>query len=188
MPATQRGQAYPLASGKWGLRYYDRDGVRQRLSPFPSGEAALQHYDLVIEPQLLANVAPLRHRRPSSTQPVIPARLREAIASSRRNAKRRDIPWRLTNAEAARLWERCGGRCELSGIQFDLGPTVDRGRRRPFAPSLDRIDPRRGYAATNLRLICVVANIALNEWGLEPLLRLAEALTGQPPRQIRSVG
>jgi hypothetical protein len=30
MPATQRGQAYKLNSGKWGLRYYDVDGVRRR--------------------------------------------------------------------------------------------------------------------------------------------------------------
>jgi hypothetical protein len=26
VPATQRGQAYRLSSGKWGLRYYDADG------------------------------------------------------------------------------------------------------------------------------------------------------------------
>jgi hypothetical protein len=30
MPSTQRGQAYKLGSGRWGLRYYDAQGVRQR--------------------------------------------------------------------------------------------------------------------------------------------------------------
>jgi hypothetical protein len=36
MPATQRGQAYRLGANRWGLRYYDENGVRRRRSPFPS--------------------------------------------------------------------------------------------------------------------------------------------------------
>lgn len=52
MPATQRGQAYKISSGKWGLRYYDHDGTRKRESPFPSKSAALAHYRDVIEPRL----------------------------------------------------------------------------------------------------------------------------------------
>lgn len=52
MPATQRGQAYRLAPNKWGLRYYDADGVRRRKSPFPSKSTALAHYRDIIEPQL----------------------------------------------------------------------------------------------------------------------------------------
>ena len=52
MPATQRGQAYRLAPNKWGLRYYDQDGKRQRKSPFPSKSTALAHYRDVIEPGL----------------------------------------------------------------------------------------------------------------------------------------
>jgi integrase len=52
MPPVQRGQAYRLAPGKWGLRYYDADGVRRRKSPFRSKSAALAHYRDVIEPEL----------------------------------------------------------------------------------------------------------------------------------------
>jgi hypothetical protein len=52
MPPTQRGQAYKLSSGKWGLRYYDAAGNRQRKSPFASKSAALAHYRDVVEPQL----------------------------------------------------------------------------------------------------------------------------------------
>lgn len=53
MPATQRGQAYRIGTNRWGLRYYDRDGKRKRVSPFPSKSAALAHYRDVIEPRLL---------------------------------------------------------------------------------------------------------------------------------------
>jgi hypothetical protein len=57
MPATQRGQAYKLGPNRWGLRYYDAEGVRRRTSPFPSKSAALDHYRDVIEPQLRGDPA-----------------------------------------------------------------------------------------------------------------------------------
>src|SRR5213080_2432302 len=60
MPATQRGQAYKLGPHKWGLRYYDTAGKRQRKSPFPSKSAALAHYREYIEPQLRGEAAPAR--------------------------------------------------------------------------------------------------------------------------------
>jgi hypothetical protein len=59
MPATQRGQAYKLSSGKWGLRYYDADGKRRRKTPFASKSAALKHYRDVIEPRLRGEPVPL---------------------------------------------------------------------------------------------------------------------------------
>jgi hypothetical protein len=52
VPSTQRGQAYKLSSGRWGLRYYDAHGVRRRKTPFPSKSAALAYYRDVIEPAL----------------------------------------------------------------------------------------------------------------------------------------
>lgn len=58
MPPTQRGQAYRLGAGRWGLRYYDAAGLRRRKSPFPSKSAALEHYRRVIEPQLRGEPAP----------------------------------------------------------------------------------------------------------------------------------
>jgi hypothetical protein len=57
MPSTQRGQAYKLGSGRWGLRYYDADGVRRRKSPFPSKSAALAHYREIILPGLIGGPA-----------------------------------------------------------------------------------------------------------------------------------
>lgn len=59
MPATQRGQAYRLGPNRWGLRYYDENGVRRRKSPFLSKSAALTHYRDVIEPRLRGELAQL---------------------------------------------------------------------------------------------------------------------------------
>jgi integrase len=52
MPPVQRGPAYRLDAGRWGVRYYDADGERRRKSPFSSKSAALQWYRDHVEPQL----------------------------------------------------------------------------------------------------------------------------------------
>jgi site-specific recombinase XerD len=52
MPATQRGHARKLPSGKWQLRYYDADGNRRTGGSFPTKTAALDHYRHAIEPAL----------------------------------------------------------------------------------------------------------------------------------------
>lgn len=52
MPALQRGSAYRLSDGRWGLRFYDQQGKRRRVSPFPTRSAALAHFDNVIAPRL----------------------------------------------------------------------------------------------------------------------------------------
>jgi integrase len=52
MPATQRGHARRLPSGKWQLRYYDAEGERKTGGVFPSKSAALDHYRDLIEPRL----------------------------------------------------------------------------------------------------------------------------------------
>jgi integrase len=52
MPATQRGHARRLPSGRWQLRYYDGDGERRTGGSFRSKSDALAHYRDAIEPRL----------------------------------------------------------------------------------------------------------------------------------------
>ena len=75
----------------------------------------------------------------------------------------------FTEADMMTVWERCEGRCAVSGLEFS-DSVVGTGRaKKPFAPSLDRIDRFRGYRPDNVRLVCVVANFAMNAWGQEPV-------------------
>lgn len=92
MPPVQRGQAYRIGPNRWGLRYYDAEGVRRRKSPFPSKSAALAHYRDVIEPQLRGEPAPMPDltlsglvdlyltRHAASVRPRTIATLRERLA------------------------------------------------------------------------------------------------------------
>jgi integrase len=58
MPATPRGHARRLPSGKWQLRYYDETGARRTGGVFPSKSAALQHYRDVVESRLRGEPEP----------------------------------------------------------------------------------------------------------------------------------
>lgn len=52
MPAEARGHARELPSGKWQLRWYDREGRLRSGGAFPIRSEALRHYREVIEPEL----------------------------------------------------------------------------------------------------------------------------------------
>jgi hypothetical protein len=100
-----------------------------------------------------------------------PRVLREA---GKRAALKRH-PISLTESDMLWLVWRSKGRCEVSGLPFDMAKLGD-GQWRPFTPSIDRVSSRKGYAMSNVRLVTLIANVAMNGWGEAPLRRLAEAL------------
>lgn len=102
--------------------------------------------------------------------------VRRALASTYRKARlsaeKRGIPFKLTRRQFDAIERRAAGRCEVSGIPFRNtdGP---RNARRPFMPSLDRIDSSRPYTAANCRLVCVAVNLGMNGWGAQVLEEIA---------------
>lgn len=100
-----------------------------------------------------------------------PRVLREA---HKRAALKRQ-PISLTESDMLWLVWRSKGRCEVSGLPFDMTKRGG-GQWRPFTPSIDRISSSKGYVMSNVRLVVLIANVAMNGWGEEPLRRLAEAL------------
>lgn len=101
--------------------------------------------------------------------PVIATKL---TGQCRRNAKKRDIDFALSSDSVMGMLLKSNGRCVLTGIEFDFSPSS--GERRPWYPSIDRIDSSQGYSAENCRIICVAANLAMNEWGEDVLLKLSQ--------------
>jgi integrase len=69
MPPTQRGQYDKLPSGRWRLRWYDEERVRQSET-FPSKSAAARYYRDVIEPQLRGEPVPMRELTLSEFVPL----------------------------------------------------------------------------------------------------------------------
>jgi hypothetical protein len=96
-------------------------------------------------------------------------RKKTLLHSTRVNARTRGRDYCLTPSCITALFDRAGGRCELTGIPFSVKKIGDY-RRPPFAPSLDRIDGSLGYSLDNCRLVCTAINLAMNERG-EDLLQ-----------------
>lgn len=107
----------------------------------------------------------------------IPPWARTLYREARKHSSRRAIPFEITLEEFGDLVERSAGRCMLTGIAFEF-ESVGAGVKRPFAPSLDRLDSKGAYRIGNLRLVCVAVNLALNQWGDGVLMKVAKGLVG----------
>lgn len=89
---------------------------------------------------------------------------------AKKNAKIRRIPFDLTQDEYKKLITGADGYCSVTGLAFEF--TARNGKKRPWCPSLDRINSDEGYSYGNCRLVCVAVNLAMNEWGVEILNRI----------------
>lgn len=98
---------------------------------------------------------------------------------TKKRAARLDRRWTITRADMERLLDESAGFCALSGLPFDLAPCET--RRRPFAPSLDRMDGGDGYTPENCRLVCVFVNNAIADWGLDVLQQVALGMNNFTP-------
>ena len=70
------------------------------------------------------------------------------------------------------------GKCALTKIPFTFKPikhNSHKGRcKDPFSPSIDRIDSSKGYTKDNVRLVCMIVNLALNEFGDKNFSKMCE--------------
>lgn len=104
--------------------------------------------------------------------------LRNLFRTSRKNAAVRGHAWSLHQEDIRRIYEKQGGRCAVTCLRFSwerVGVAV----RRPWVPSIDRIDCAQGYTTENVRLVCCAVNLALNEWGESVFAMIARAYVSQ---------
>lgn len=93
-------------------------------------------------------------------------------AQAKVGAAFRSLPFELTVDDVYTLGDECGWCCAVTRMEFS-SERPKGTRRRPFMPSIDRIDCSLGYTRENCRMVCVITNIALADWGEECLYRLA---------------
>lgn len=95
------------------------------------------------------------------------------IAECRRRCARRGVPFDL---DVQQIQARIDvGRCEVTGYALDVSPLTERYQHRPNSPSLDRINPKKGYVMSNVRVVCLAVNTALGNWGEAAFLPILKA-------------
>lgn len=87
-------------------------------------------------------------------------------------ASSRGIEFSLPRADVER-WMAVGI-CQVTGLRFDLA--LKSKRMGSFSPSLDRIDPNKGYIPGNVRMVCWIYNRAKGDGTDSDVMMLVEAL------------
>ena len=127
---------------------------------------------------------------PSDISPEIHRKLRQLASAAAQRAGTRGLPVETDLPDRVlALYRAQNGRCALTGRAFDLRQVGQGKARRPFAPSIDRVDASGGYTRDNIRLVCQVVNFALNAYGEDvfyEMARLAAAQAGAIPSAIAS--
>lgn len=70
--------------------------------------------------------------------------------------------------------------CSATGLPLTWGHEGD-SVRNPWAPSIDRVDGSKGYVPGNVRVVCVLYNLARNDFPDEAVMAMAKALAARAP-------
>ena len=101
-------------------------------------------------------------------------RAKVLVATVRTRARKRGLEFDL-DEHVQDLQRRVDmGVCEVTGQPFDLSPG-----RKYNSPSLDRIDPSKGYTHRNVRIVLNLVNAAMGDWGEEVLFRVMSDWVGK---------
>ncbi len=106
--------------------------------------------------------------------------LLDVLGRAKQNAKGRKVKaFDLSKDDALDLLKAGGYRCAVTNTPFSL-EVLSHDGRKPFAPSIDRIDSQVGYAKDNCRIVCLATNIAMNTWGDGVLLTMLKYARKRP--------
>lgn len=105
------------------------------------------------------------------------AMIKKLFKSTVGNANKKGLRHNLSEDDIRQMLIESGGRCQVSGILFS-GTRYQNTSRRPWMPSIDRINNSGGYSKKNCRVVCFAVNLALNDWGIEVLKTISVAIAG----------
>jgi len=87
--------------------------------------------------------------------------LRDLVSKSKSHSTRRSKDWDITVEQVIELWNQQDGKCAISGVF--MTHHLDRGDKKEFNASLDRIRSSEGYTFSNVQLVCQRVNYIKND-------------------------
>lgn len=98
-------------------------------------------------------------------------RAKELVRHAQGRAKKMRLPFDLDLHIEALQARVDTATCELTGL-----PMPVMNGRQWNTPSTDRIEPKKGYVLSNVRIVCLGVNCALGFWGEGVLMAIADAI------------
>lgn len=96
------------------------------------------------------------------------------ITMAKVRAKKEGLAFDLTNTWGAQRWT---GHCEMTGLPFKIAKKI----RRPFSPSIDKIEAKNGYVQSNCRFVLWAINTMKGVGTDEEIFSIAKALISKTP-------
>lgn len=97
--------------------------------------------------------------------------IRDRIHLAKRNSQKgKQCEVTITADEMYQLWKKQKGLCALSGIQMLIE------RNSPWALSIDKVNPDKGYTLDNVQWTCLAANRAKSDLSMNDLLLLCNSI------------
>lgn len=95
-----------------------------------------------------------------------------AVERAKRRAKEKNLPYDLSNKK---IFSIVPDACPVFGTPFVFAGNVSAS---DSSPSIDRIDPKKGYVLENIAIISVKANLIKNAYSAAELMQVALWLNG----------
>lgn len=99
------------------------------------------------------------------------------VLSAKKRALKGGLPFMIEVGDVLPFLE--AGTCQRTGIVFDLTAAGDRGKRRPFAPSIDQVMPGAGYTKNNIEVVCWIYNVCKSDFDAADVRTFANALAAR---------
>lgn len=103
------------------------------------------------------------------SQPI--HRARRIVRSSKQSAKSRGLAFDIDESDIIKALEL--GVCQVTGMDLNM-TTLDKAN--PWRPSIDRIDPAKGYVRGNVRIVVWLYNAAKQQYTDGDVLAMAKSL------------
>lgn len=115
---------------------------------------------------------------------TVDGRADRLFQSAKSRAKKKHASFTLLREDVLQML--VVGKCQRSGIPFDLRTTRD-ASRNPFAPSLDRIDNNKGYDPDNVVCVCTMFNNGKGEHSELDFIAMCMAVANKHRNNPRAI-
>jgi hypothetical protein len=118
-----------------------------------------------------------KQMRARKTRVEIEASVLLAWKNAKNRATQKGMEFSITQEWALSECRANNYRCSMTGVPFMM--RRDRKmHKRPYVPSIDRIDCKRGYTPDNVRLVIFAVNLMMAEWGEDVMRQVMVAYAG----------